>query len=177
MSWSPIPREEIEKKIHSMNAEVDATIASVQRLVAELRPGILDDLGLAAAVEWQCQDLERRSGIRCSCEAAEEHIPLPTPLVTAAFRICQEALTNVVRHAEATAVRVRIKQVDGLLQLEVDDDGIGISPDKLSDSRSFGLLGMRERAASLGGQIEIAGRPEKGTTVTLQLPLNMESRR
>ncbi|MDC8447211.1 MAG: PAS domain S-box protein [Nitrospira sp.] len=177
MSWSPVPREEIEKKFHSMTAEVDATIASVQRLVAELRPGILDDLGLAAAVEWQCQDLERRSGIRCSCEGTEEHIPLPKPLATAAFRICQEALTNVVRHAEATAVRVRIKQVDGLLQLEVDDDGIGISPDKLSDSRSFGLLGMRERAASLGGQIEIAGRPEKGTTVTLQLPLNMGGRR
>jgi len=177
MSWSPVPREEIEKKIHSMTAEVDATIVSVQRLVAELRPGILDDLGLAAAVEWQCQDLERRSGIRCSCEGTEEHIPLAKPLATAAFRICQEALTNVVRHAEATAVRVRIKQVDGLLQLEVDDDGIGISPDKLSDSRSFGLLGMRERAASLGGQIEIAGRSEKGTTVTLQLPLNMGGRR
>ncbi|WHZ27745.1 MAG: Two-component system sensor histidine kinase [Nitrospira sp.] len=177
MSWSPVPREEIENKIHSMTAEVDATIASVQRLVTELRPGILDDLGLAAAVEWQCQDLERRSGIRCSCEGTEEHIPLAKPLATAAFRICQEALTNVVRHAEATAVRVRIEQVDGYLQLEVNDDGIGISPDKLSDSRSFGLLGMRERAASLGGQIEIAGRPEKGTTVTLQLPLNMEDKR
>ena len=84
---------------------------------------------------------------------------------------------NVVRHAEATVVRVRLEQVDGYLQLEVNDDGIGISPEKLSDSRSFGLLGMRERAASLGGQIEIAGRPEKGTTVMLQLPLNMEDRR
>jgi len=177
MSWPSIPCEEIEKKIHSMTAEVDATIALVQRLVAELRPGILDDLGLAAAVEWQCQDLERRSGLRCSCVATEERIPLPKPLVTAVFRICQEALMNVVRHAEATVVRVRLEQVDGYLQLEVNDDGIGISPEKLSDSRSFGLLGMRERAASLGGQIEIAGRPEKGTTVMLQLPLNMEDRR
>lgn len=171
MGESVFPLEKMEEKIHSMNGEVDTTIASVQRLVAELRPGVLDDLGLVAAIEWQCRDFERRSGIQCVCTASQEEIPLDRMQATAAFRICQEALTNVVRHAQATHVRVRINQADGHLLLEIKDDGIGIFPDKLSDSKSFGLLGMRERASGLGGQVAIAGLSDKGTAVTLRLPL------
>lgn len=164
------PRKNMEEKIRSMTAEVDSTIASVQGLVAELRPGVLDDLGLVAAIEWQCQDFERRSGIRCCCEAREGDIQLDRPQATAAFRICQEALTNVARHAKATSIRVLVEQLNGDLLLEIQDNGRGIPVEKLTDSASLGLLGMRERAASLGGQIEITGQPGKGTTVMLRLP-------
>jgi signal transduction histidine kinase len=157
-------------RIRSMTAEVDATIVSVQGLVAELRPGVLDDLGLVAAIEWQCQDFERRSGIRCCCEARKGDIQLDRPQATAAFRICQEALTNVARHAKATSIRVLVEQLNGDLLLEIQDNGRGIPVEKLTDSASLGLLGMRERAASLGGRIEISGQPGKGTTVMLRLP-------
>lgn len=171
MSGSLFPREKMEEKVRSMTAEVDSTIASVQRLVVELRPGILDDLGLVAAIEWQCQDFERRSGTRCLCKASQEEIHLDRAHATAAFRICQEALTNVARHAKATSVRVVIEQVNGELWLEIQDDGRGISTEQLTDSASLGLLGMRERARGLGGRLDIAARPGKGTTVTLRLPL------
>jgi PAS domain S-box-containing protein len=171
MGESPFPRKKMEEKLCSMTAEVDSTIASVQGLVAELRPGVLDDLGLVAAIEWQCQDFERRSGIRCCCEAEEGDIQLDRPQATAAFRIFQEALTNVGRHAKATVIHVMVKQVNGDLLLEIQDNGLGIPVEKLTDSHSFGLLGMRERAANLDGQVEIAGLPGKGTTVMLRLPL------
>ncbi len=164
-------REKMEEKMRFMTAEVDSTIASVQRLVAELRPGILDDLGLVAAIEWQCQDFERRSGMRCVCEASQEEVPLDRSHATAAFRICQEALTNVVRHAEAISIRVLVEQVNGELRLEIQDDGKGITAEQLADSASLGLLGMRERARGLGGRLEIAPGRDKGTTVTLRLPL------
>jgi len=163
------PRELMEERILSMTDQVDTTIADLQRLVTELRPGVLDDLGLVAAIEWQSRDFERRSGIRCVCEAEQEEIELDHTCATAAFRICQEALTNVMRHAKATSVRVLLAEENGDLLLEIHDDGQGISPAKLTDSTSFGLLGMRERANRLGGQVEIAGRPGKGTTVRVRL--------
>ncbi len=165
------PRDNMAERIHSMIAEVDATIVSVQRLAVELRPSILDGLGLVAAIEWQCQDFERRSGICCFCKASQEEISLDRSHATAAFRICQEALTNVVRHAKAGFVWVLVEEVNGDLLLEIQDDGEGIPAEKLGDTHSLGLLGMQERASSLGGQVEIAGRPGKGTTVTLRLPL------
>ncbi len=171
MGGSLFPREKMEEKVRSMTAEVDSTIASVQRLVVELRPGILDDLGLVAAIEWQCQDFEQRSGTRCICKASKEEIDLDRAHATAAFRICQEALTNVARHAKATSVRVLIEQVNGELLLEIQDDGQGIGTEQLTDSAWLGLLGMRERARGLGGRLEIAARLGKGTTVTLRLPL------
>jgi PAS domain S-box-containing protein len=167
--------EYIDEKIHSMLTEVDVTISSVQRLVTELRPGVLDDLGLVAAIEWQCQDFERRSGIRCSCEAREGDIQLNGPLATAAFRICQEALVNVARHAKATSIRVLVEQVNGELLLEIQDNGLGIPVEKLTDSSSLGLLGMRERAVGLGGTVTIAGSPWKGTTVTVRVPCSEQA--
>ena len=167
---SLFPREMMEERILSMTDQVDTTIAELQRLVTELRPGVLDDLGLVAALEWQSRDFERRSGIRCVFEAAQEEIELDHACATAAFRICQEALTNVMRHAKATSVRVLLAEENGNLLLEIHDDGQGICPAKLTDPASFGLLGMRERARSLGGQFEIAGSPGKGTTVTVKLP-------
>ena len=169
MRESLFPREKMEEKIRAMSAEVDTTIAEVQRLAAELRPGVLDDLGLVAAIEWQCQDFERRSGIRCLCEASFDEIKISPSRATAAFRICQEALVNVARHAKATFVRVLMKENgDGVL-IEIQDNGQGIPAEKLNDAASLGLLGMKERSMAIGGRLEIAGWPGKGTTVTLRL--------
>lgn len=170
MRESLFPREKMEEKIRSMNTEADATIAEVQRLAAELRPGVLDDLGLVAAIEWQCQDFERRSGIRCLCEASFDQIKISPSRATAAFRICQEALTNVARHAKATFVRVLVKESGDDVLIEIQDNGQGIPAEKLNDAGSLGLLGMKERSMAIGGCLEIAGWPGKGTTVTLRLP-------
>jgi two-component system, NarL family, sensor histidine kinase UhpB len=170
MRESLFPREKMEEKIRSMTAEADSTIAEVQRLAAELRPGVLDDLGLLAAIEWQCQDFERRSGIRCLCEASFDEIKIHPSRATAAFRICQEALTNVARHAKATFVRVLVKESgDDEVLIEIQDNGQGIPAEKLNDAGSLGLLGMKERSMAIGGWLEIAGWPGKGTTVTLRL--------
>jgi two-component system, NarL family, sensor histidine kinase UhpB len=169
MRESLFPREKMEEKIRSMNAEADATITEVQRLAAELRPGVLDDLGLVAAIEWQCQDFERRSGIRCLCEASFDQIKISPSRATAAFRICQEALTNVARHAKATFVRVLVKESGDDVFIEIQDNGQGIPAEKLNDAGSLGLLGMKERSMAIGGWLEIAGWPGKGTTVTLRL--------
>jgi signal transduction histidine kinase len=169
MRESLFPREKMEEKIRAMNTEVDATIAEVQRLAAELRPGVLDDLGLVAAIEWQCQDFERRSGIRCLCEASFDQIEINPSRATAAFRICQEALTNVARHAKATFVRVLMKKKDDHVLIEIQDNGQGVPPEKLNDASSLGLLGMKERSMAIGGLLDIAGWPGKGTTVTLRL--------
>jgi PAS domain S-box-containing protein len=169
-------RPKLEEKVLSMIEQVDTTIAAVQCLVAELRPGVLDDLGLVAAIEWQCRDFERRSGIRCLVDSKEEDIPLDSARATAAFRICQEALTNVVRHARAKEIRVHLDKLDRELLLEIHDDGQGILPGKVTDARSLGLLGMlgmlgmRERAGAVGGALRIVGLPGQGTTVTLRLP-------
>jgi len=163
-------RPKLEEKVLSMIEQVDTTIAAVQDLVAELRPGVLDDLGLVAAIEWQCRDFERRSGIRCLVDSEEEDIPLDSARATAAFRICQEALTNVVRHARAKEIHVHLDKIDRELLLEIHDDGQGILPEKITDATSLGLLGMRERAGALGGTLRIVGLPRQGTTVTLRLP-------
>jgi PAS domain S-box-containing protein len=163
-------RPKLEEKVLSMIEQVDTTIAAVQGLVAELRPGVLDDLGLVAAIEWQCRDFERRSGIRCFVDSSEEDIPLDSARTTAAFRICQEALTNVVRHARAKEIRVHLAKLDRELLLEIHDDGQGIVPEKFIAATSLGLLGMRERAGAVGGTLQIIGQPGQGTTVTLRLP-------
>jgi len=159
-----------DAKIRSMIDDVDATITSVQRIVTELRPAMLDDLGLVAAIEWQAQDFQRRTGIICRCTAGEEDIHIDRERATVVFRICQEALTNVARHARATHVTIRFEeQIDALL-LEVHDNGGGIPQEKIGAPDSLGLLGMRERAALFGGQIDIVGRPGEGTRIMLRLP-------
>ncbi|MDP1768131.1 MAG: response regulator [Nitrospirota bacterium] len=163
-------RSAVDEKLQSMTEVVDTTIVAVQALVSELRPGVLDDLGLVAAVEWQCQDLERRSGIRCFVDSQAGDISLGSTKATVAFRICQEALINVVRHAEAKEIRVRLEVLEGALRLEIHDDGQGIPPEAITASTSLGLLGMRERAEAVGGTFRIVGLPGQGTTVTVRVP-------
>jgi PAS domain S-box-containing protein len=163
-------RRKVSDKIRGMIEQTDGTIAAVQRIVSELRPAVLDDLGLVAAIEWQSQNFQRLTGIACTCTASPEDIEVEPERATTVFRICQEALTNVARHACATAVRVSLEERAGSLVLSVSDNGTGIPDHKIVDPQSFGLLGMRERAALLGGEVSITRSPEKGTTITMRLP-------
>jgi signal transduction histidine kinase len=154
----------------SMIKFTDATIQTVRRIAMELRPGILDDLGLVAALEWQLKDFEKRTGIGCEFFPPVEDISLDAGLSTALFRIFQETLTNVARHSGATEVRVRLRADADSSTLEVEDNGKGIEKEKTLSSKSLGLLGMRERAQMLGGRITVTGTSGKGTTVTVDIP-------
>ncbi|MBM4331874.1 MAG: sensor histidine kinase [Deltaproteobacteria bacterium] len=150
---------------------IDATIQSVRRISSELRPGILDDLGLIAAIEWQAKDFQDRSGIKCEFKSNFEEIDLDRNLSTAVFRIFQETLTNVIRHAKATRVRTTLVKKNKQLELKVEDNGKGIAKNKISDSKSLGLAGMRERVLLWGGQIDINGIRGQGTTVQVFIPV------
>jgi signal transduction histidine kinase len=161
-----------EAKTDSMEKVIDDTITTVQRLSGELRPGILDDLGLAAAIEWQAGEFEKRTGILCRVQVSPENMTLDRERSTAVFRIFQEALTNVARHAHATKVAVSLEQEEARVNLTVVDNGRGITEKEMSSSKSFGLLGIRERVRFLGGDIVIEGRPKKGTTVRVAIPLD-----
>jgi PAS domain S-box-containing protein len=149
---------------------LDEGIQSIRRIAAELRPGILDDLGLPAAVEWVAQEFEARTGTTVQVSLPPIDIAMDRRRVTALFRILQETLTNVARHADATQVDVRLGTENGDLALEVRDNGKGISQQQLSANTSLGILGMRERVLLLGGTLTISGTPGKGTTVRVLLP-------
>ena len=161
-----------EAKTDSMEKVIDDTIVTVQRLSGELRPGILDDLGLAAAIEWQAGEFEKRTGIRCRIQVTPEDMTLDRDRSTAVFRVFQEALTNVARHAEATEVAVSLERDEARVHLTVVDNGRGITEKEISSSKSFGLLGIRERVRFLGGDVAIEGRPKKGTTVRVAILLD-----
>jgi signal transduction histidine kinase len=148
----------------------DETIQGVRRISTELRPGILDDLGLVAAVEWAAEEFEDRTGTKCQLDVLHDDIVIDRPRATALFRILQETLTNVARHANATQVNVRLAKEDGSLILDVRDNGTGIRDEELSAGRSLGILGMRERVLVLGGELAISGAPGKGTAVTVRIP-------
>jgi len=163
-------REKLDDKVRSMVEQVDRTIASVRRLATQLRPALLDDLGLVAAIEWQCEDFQKRTSIPCTCVTSADDIAMGPERATALFRICQEALTNTARHAQATAVTVKLESRNDSLQLVVADNGVGIPDTQVSNRHSLGLLGMKERAALFGGEITIQGDPDKGTTVIACLP-------
>jgi signal transduction histidine kinase len=162
-----------KNKLASMEEVIDRTIETVQKLSGELRPGILDDLGLAAAIEWQAEEFENRTGIECQVSLSPEAIILNKEQSTTMFRIFQETLTNVIRHARATKVEVRLKEQDGSIVLEVTDNGRGITEAEIGDARSFGLIGMRERVDFIEGEVTIVGSPGKGTRIKVTLPLKM----
>jgi len=147
----------------------------VKRLSTELRPGILDDLGLTAAIEWQVEEFEQRTGIECDV-SVDEVIILEQDCSTAIFRIFQEALTNIARHAKATKVIGSLKEEDGKLVLEVRDNGKGITEKQICDAKSFGIMGMQERVYLWGGEVKISGIREEGTTVRVSIPLGKEGK-
>jgi two-component system, NarL family, sensor histidine kinase UhpB len=175
LSWlaSKLPKDQkpLVDKTKALTAHIDATIQTVRRISTELRPGVLDHLGLVAALEWQANEFQNRTGIRCDVHA-EISEPLPDPnLSTTLFRIFQETLTNVIRHAGATQVVVDLKEADGRITMEVKDNGRGISRKEMTNTRSMGLLGMRERAALLGGIFRIGRITRgKGTRVSVSIP-------
>jgi len=154
-----------------MGQALDETVQTVRRISAELRPGVLDDLGLAAAIDWQAKDFQKRSGVACVLRLPEDDPPLSREQATALFRIFQEGLTNVARHAQARTVWVHLGEEGSHVVLEIEDDGVGFSPAALAERRSLGLLGMRERAAAFGGEVEVTGSPGRGVTVLVRLPL------
>jgi PAS domain S-box-containing protein len=166
----PAEQKHQSKKTASILKLVEETIQSVRRISTELRPGILDDLGLVAAIEWAGEEFEARTGTKCHLDLPADDISLDTEQATAVFRIFQETLTNVARHADASETKVRLAKDSHNLTLEVQDNGLGIPEDKLSNGKSLGILGMRERALLLGGELTIRGAPGKGTTVRVQIP-------
>jgi PAS domain S-box-containing protein len=176
LSWLrkrlPKNQKSLLVKEESMSELVESTIQTVKKISAELRPGILDHLGLTAAIEWQADDFQKRTGIRCRVSIVPEEIVPDRDRSTVIFRIFQETLTNIVRHAKATKVSVKLEQEDAGLVLEVKDNGRGITEEQLSDPKSLGLMGIRERAAYCGGKVIINGTRNRGTTVTVHIPLH-----
>lgn len=161
----------LQRKIKSMSAHVDATILTVRRIATELRPGVLDNLGLAAAIEWQAAEFQERTGIQCEVKIAVAEAIWDREFNTMCFRIFQETLTNIVRHAKATRIEVSLTQVDHELILTVRDNGRGILEKEVIHAQSIGLIGMRERVAQVGGQVFFFGLPNRGTTVTMRVPM------
>lgn len=164
-------RSSLDEKLLSALNLVEGAIKTVRRIATELRPGILDDLGLMAALEWQASEFQQRTGIDCRLRSDLQEIRLNREGATAVFRIIQEILTNIARHSGATQVQIRIKEKEGNLLLEIKDNGRGISEEEISDPKSLGLLGMRERALLLGGETRISGTPHKGTQINVKIPL------
>jgi PAS domain S-box-containing protein len=169
------PKSLIEKT-QSMNDLIDTTIQTVKRISAELRPGILDDLGLVAAIEWQAEEFQNRTGIVCHVTVEPQDIMLDQDRSTAIFRIFQETLTNVARHAHATRVTVSLKVKAGTLILRLSDNGRGIAEEQISDPQSFGLIGMQERVHPWGGKVSFKGIPGKGTTVVVNVRIGEDKK-
>ncbi|MDX2090138.1 MAG: histidine kinase [Kofleriaceae bacterium] len=166
----------ISGKLREMMSSTDDLIATVRRISSELRPGILDDVGLAAAIEWQAEEFHRRTGIHSTVSSALGDVQLERGLATAVFRIFQEAITNVARHASASAIFVDLRLERGRLKLDIADDGIGL-PDSPPRIGALGLLGMRERARRLDGECVITRREPRGTLVSLTVPLRFPADR
>jgi signal transduction histidine kinase len=167
----PKGQRNIVEKAESMAGLIETTIQSVKRISTDLRPGLLDHLGLTAAVDWQAGEFTKRTGIGCNVVFDPEEITVDRDRATAIFRIFQETLTNVARHAKASKVAVLLKRQNGCLELHVSDNGEGIAKDRISDSKSLGLIGMRERVHYWGGSLEISGVRNQGTIVSARIPL------
>jgi signal transduction histidine kinase len=172
-----IERSKILSKLESMSMLINGTIPSVRKLATDLRPGVLDDLGLLAAIEWQAREFEERTGISCDCTFGVEDVEWDSDRATAVFRIFQEILTNVARHANANKVGITMNESVGSIILEVTDDGRGIKEGEVSGNQSLGLLGMRERALLFGGEVRIDRGDKKGTIVTVRIPFHLQHER
>jgi PAS domain S-box-containing protein len=162
--------------IESMIKSIDVSVPEIRRLAMELRPGVLDELGFIAAMEWHLHDFQNRTGINCKWISSVEHINLDIDFSTALFRIFQEALTNVARHSGATEVRTYLRAGEQSIVLEVEDNGKGFENETLLSSEALGFLGMKERVQIFGGSVTITGKPGMGTKVTVNIP-SMEKRK
>ncbi len=162
----------VRKKLLGMEGVIDGTMDALHRILAELRPGVLDDLGLPAAIRWLAEEFKRRTEIACTVHMTGGEPGLDSSQATAVFRILQEALTNVARHAGATQVEIRLHVLPTAFELVVTDDGRGITSAELQASGTLGILGMRERALTWHGRVTVHGEPGRGTTVRVFMPLD-----
>ncbi|MBI5641385.1 MAG: PAS domain S-box protein [Nitrospirae bacterium] len=165
-------QEQIRDKASAMSRLINDNIQTVKRISAELRPGLLDDLGLTAALEWQANEFQERTGIRCEVLLSPEDIILDRDISTVIFRVFQETLTNVARHAKAKKVTVSLTRTKDSISLQVRDDGRGIEERQISSPKSIGLIGMKERVHFFGGKVAIRGCKDLGTTVDVCIPFS-----
>ena len=162
--------ELIREKLAGMISLIDDTVKTVRRISTELRPGILDDLGLVDALDWQSSEFEKRTGIHCTFKTVSSDLTFEKNISTGIFRVYQETLTNVARHAEATEVKTFLEKRDGRIVLQVSDNGIGFDNSEVKTKNTLGLIGMKERAKMFGGKIFIQSAVGKGTEVLLEIP-------
>lgn len=160
----------VTSRLDDMLAILDTTVAATRRIAADLRPLLLDDLGLVPALEWLAQNFSQRHGVQCEL-AVGDALDLPEPYATAVFRIVQECLVNVARHASAKRAVVRIEHTPSRLSLQVSDDGVGFQVAAPRKPQSLGLMGLRERAQLLKGQLQIDSQPGQGTCLRVDIPL------
>jgi hypothetical protein len=163
-------QHEVAGKLAAMQALLDGTVAATRRIASDLRPLMLDDLGLTAACEWQVQSFTERTGISCELTLGVGDLDLPDPYATTVFRVLQESLTNVAKHAQSERVEVNLERENDAVVLTVQDDGSGFDPARAPNIGSFGLIGLRERAYLVGGQLSIDSAPGQGTRVELRVP-------
>ncbi len=168
----PAELTELVTKTNLMLRFVDMTIQSVKRITMDLRPGVLDHLGLVAAIQWQAEEFQKRTGIRCRMSVTPEEIILEPEQSTTVFRIFQETLTNISKYARATEVDIVLIEHGGSFEMTVADNGVGITKEQMENPRSFGLMGIQERASFSGGTARITGEKGKGTTVMITIPID-----
>lgn len=162
----------VAPRLNDLRNQIDVLVQSVRRISYDLRPSMLDDFGLLATMEWQAQEWQQRTGIACTLDLPRGvDASLNDKVRTAVFRVFQESLTNVARHAQATEVHVSARLDSNQLQVTVQDNGKGISPEALQGASSLGLMGMRERMSEVGGEVEFASEAGKGTTVIIHVPV------
>jgi PAS domain S-box-containing protein len=175
LSWlaKKLPKENLTLlgKIAAMSELTDVTANTIRRISTELRPGLLDDLGLPAAIEWQTDEFAKRCDIRCEITLPDREVIIEKAKATAIFRIFQELLTNINRHSRATVVKISLHAKQNIVELSVKDNGVGISKEAVKSSKSLGLLGIRERVTAFDGWVIINGQPGKGTIVDVKMPL------
>ncbi len=170
----PDSSEALGCKLREMSGLIGTTMASLRRICTELRPSILDEFGLTAAVEWQAEEFSRRTGIPCEFKADTGETELDPDLSVAVFRIFQETLTNIIRHAQAGRVQIDLLLQDGVLELCVCDDGQGMTIQDEDRRQRFGLIGIRERVRDFGGELRIDTGPETGTRIEVRIPIQDE---
>jgi len=166
---------ELLRKIREMQEYIDNTCQNTNRLSVEMRPSILNHLGLIAVIRWEVKEYQNRTGTICDIVLDQKKIPLDWDCSTAVFRIFQKLLSNMERHSEATRMMVSFTEKDGTLELMVMDNGKGITKEQINNPNSWGITEINERVEFLGGEIEIKGIPDKGTTITVRIPLQAKN--
>ena len=169
----PEDDDDFKKKTAVIIDHIDLAIDSMRRISMDLRPALLDQLGLIAAIEWQAEDFQKRAGVPCFLTIDPGITIVNTKLSTTLFRIFQETLTNITRYASASKVNAALRKLPDALELTVSDDGKGITEAEIENPKSFGIIGMKERVSDWGGTIEISGKRGRGTTVRVSIPFSV----